>query len=277
MRISIRHVTTYTYDQPANSLIQLLRLTPRSFAAQQVRRWRIDLDQDALLKSSEDAFGNTLHMLSLSGPITKLTVAADGEVETSDTNGLVAGAVERFPTGLYLRETDLTRPDAELCDFARTAAGDVSREPLAALHRLLEAVNTTIKFDTAPTTSATTALEAFKMRTGVCQDLTHIFISAARSLGIPARYVGGYLWRADGQRQQQQEAGHAWAEAHVPNLGWVGFDAANGVSPTEAHVRVAVGLDYLGAAPVRGSRTGGPTENLNVSVAITQALRRQEQ
>ena len=85
----------------------------------------------------------------------------------------------------------------------------------------------------------------------MCQDFTHIFIAAARSLGIPARYVGGYFHRDDGVIEQ--DAGHAWAEAFVPELGWVGFDPANGICATDAHVRVAVGLDYLGAAPVRGT------------------------
>jgi len=277
MRIQIRHVTTYTYAQPAHAVIQLLRLTPRNYAGQTVRRWRIDLDRDGLLKASEDAFGNTVHMLSLSGPLTQLTVAADGEVETSDAGGFVGGAVERFPTGLYLRTTPLTQPNEDVLAFARDTAGEVSADPLSALHRLLSGIHKTIKFDTKPTTTLTTAAEAFAMKTGVCQDLTHIFIAAARGLGIPARYVGGYLWRLDGERRQQQDAGHAWAEAYVNGLGWVGFDPANGVSPTAAHVRVAIGLDYLGAAPVRGSRTGGPEEKLDVTVAVNQALSRQEQ
>src|SRR5207237_3124684 len=109
--------------------------------------------------------------------------------------------------------------------------------------------------DTIPTYTSTTAAEAFALKRGVCQDFTHIFIAAARSIGIPARYVGGYFRRNDGVIDQ--DAGHAWAEAFVPDLGWVAFDPTNGISATDAHVRVAVGLDYLGAAPVRGTRYGG--------------------
>ncbi len=105
----------------------------------------------------------------------------------------------------------------------------------------------------------------------MCQDLTHIFIAAARSLGVPARYVGGHFCRGDGVIEQ--EAGHAWAEAHVPDLGWVAFDPANGISTTDAHVRVAVGLDYLGAAPVRGARQGGGNESMQVSVRVEQSVR----
>ena len=94
----------------------------------------------------------------------------------------------------------------------------------------------------------------------MCQDLTHIFIAAARSIGIPARYISGHFHRNDGVIDQ--DAGHAWAEAFVPILGWVAFDPANGICATDAHVRVAVGLDYLGAAPVRGTRYGGSGETL---------------
>jgi transglutaminase-like putative cysteine protease len=108
----------------------------------------------------------------------------------------------------------------------------------------------------------------------VCQDLTHIFIAAARSLAIPARYIGGHFHRSDGVTAQ--EAGHAWAELFVPDLGWVAFDATNGICATDAHVRVAVGLDYLGAAPVRGSRQGGGGESLDVVVQVNQAQRQSQ-
>jgi len=105
----------------------------------------------------------------------------------------------------------------------------------------------------------------------VCQDLAHIFLATARHLDIPSRYVSGYFHRADGV--VEQEAGHAWVEAHVPGLGWVGFDPANGISTTEAHVRVAIGLDYLAAAPVRGSRVGGGVEALGVRLRVDQGGR----
>src|SRR5215218_10340070 len=123
-------------------------------------------------------------------------------------------------------------------------------------------------FDPDPTHSATTASEAFALKRGVCQDLAHIFIAAARSIGIPARYVGGHFHRDDGV--DDQDAGHAWAEAFVPNLGWVAFDATNGICATDSHLRIAAGLDYLGAAPVRGTRFGGSGETLSVNVRVNQ-------
>jgi transglutaminase-like putative cysteine protease len=142
------------------------------------------------------------------------------------------------------------------------------------LHLMLERLHQLMTYDTDPTHPATTAAEAFALKRGVCQDLTHVFIAAARSLGIPARYVGGYFRRADGV--SEQDAGHAWAEAFVPELGWIAFDAANGICATDAHVRVAVGLDYLGAAPLRGAHYGGRGEVLLVNVRVVQAAQQSQ-
>ncbi len=120
-----------------------------------------------------------------------------------------------------------------------------------------------------PTHSATTAADAFARKRGSAQDLAHIFIAAARSLGIPARYIGGYFRRDESEGGR--DAGHAWAEAFVPELGWIAFDAANGMCATDAHVRVAVGLDQLGASPLRGTCHGGAGEVRTVKVIVDQA------
>ncbi|HEY6381942.1 MAG TPA: transglutaminase family protein [Pseudolabrys sp.] len=271
MRIRISHSTTYAYEMPPTGVTQLLRKTPRDHDGQHVLAWRIDISEDCLLHQHEDAFGNITHYFTADGPLTKLTVEVDGEVDTQDTDGVVRGAIERFPPQLYLRETPLTQTDPAIVEFAQTtrAAGD--RDSLILLHDLMVALNREIAFDTDPTHAATTAAQAFTLRRGVCQDITHIFVAAARALGVPARYIGGHFHRADGVTTQ--EAGHAWAEAYVENLGWVGFDPTNGICTTESHVRVAVGLDYLGAAPVRGTRFGGGGETLAVAVRVDQARR----
>jgi transglutaminase-like putative cysteine protease len=112
------------------------------------------------------------------------------------------------------------------------------------------------------------AAEAFGRRHGAARDLSHVFIGAAHSLGIPARYVGGYYRHDDGIEPQQ--GSHAWAEAFVPDLGWIAFDPANGFCPTDAHVRVAVGLDSLGAASVRGTRYGPGVETRAVAIKVGQ-------
>ena len=269
MRLRISHATTYHYDTPPAGVTQLLRKTPRNHDGQYVCSWRLELSQDCLLHQHEDAFGNITHSFTAEGPFGELSVAVEGEVETQDTHGVVRGALERFPPGLYLRETPLTHADAAIVEFAESARAGNGHDTLALMHALLGGLNREITFDTDPTHVATTAAEAFALRRGVCQDLTHIFIASARRLGIPARYIGGHFYRIDGVTAQ--EAGHAWAEIYVENLGWVGFDATNGISTTDAHVRVAVGLDYLGAAPVRGTRFGGGGETLKVAVHVDQA------
>jgi transglutaminase-like putative cysteine protease len=271
MRIRISHATSYVYVTPPASVTQVLRLTPRNHEGQYVCAWRIDLSRDCQLHQHEDAFGNITHSFTAEGPFDRLSVAVEGEVDTQDTQGIVRGTVERFPPQLYLRETALTQCDAAILDFAETLRAAADGDTLTRLHALLTELNREISFDTDPTHVATTAAEAFALRRGVCQDLTHVYIAAARALGIPARYVGGYFFRRDGVTAQ--EAGHAWAEAFVENLGWVGFDPANGICVCEAHVRVAVGLDYLGAAPVRGTRLGGDGEQLKVAVHVDQAQR----
>lgn len=270
MRIRISHATIYRYDASPTGVTQVLRLTPRNHDGQYVANWRIELSRDCRLHQHEDAFGNITHAFTADGPFNELRVAVEGEVDTTDMHGVVSGTIERFPPNLYLRETPLTQPDAAILAFAEatraTADGD-----LAFLHALMSGLNRDMSFDTDPTHASTTAAEAFALRRGVCQDITHIFIATARAAGVPARYVGGHFHRADGVIAQ--EAGHAWAEAYVDGLGWVGFDPTNGISPTEAHVRVAVGLDYLGAAPVRGTRYGGAGEIMRVEVNVDQALR----
>lgn len=267
MRILVSHHTLYRYEQPANGVIQVLRLTPRHHEGQYVVRWRLDLSHDGRLEQREDAFGNIVHAFTLVGPIEEVGVHVEGEVETQDTAGIVRGAVERFPPSFYLRTTPLTHADVAIAAFAAEVAKAESGT-LDRLHRLLWTLHREIGFDTDPTHVHTTAAQAFALKRGVCQDLTHIFLACARLLQIPARYVGGHMYRNDGV--VEQAAGHAWAEAFVPDLGWVGFDPANGISMTDAHVRVAIGLDYLGAAPVRGARYGGNNEKLDVTVRVDQ-------
>lgn len=271
MRIVIFHETVYRYQPPARGVIQTLRLTPRSHDGQYVASWRIHLSADSPLVGQEDAFGNLTHTFSADGPIEELTVRVEGEADTEDTHGIVRSAVEKFPPSLFLRETPLTQADDAIAQFARDVAAAAGSQSLGRMHTLTTALNRDIAFDTDPTHAATTASEAFALRRGVCQDITHIFIAAARSLNIPARYVSGYFHRADGV--VDQEAGHAWAEAYIPHLGWVGFDATNGICTTAAHLRVAIGLDYLGAAPVRGARLGGGAEDMSIKVRVDQAQR----
>jgi transglutaminase-like putative cysteine protease len=271
MRIRITHETVYHYSEPAKSAIQLLRLTPRGHDGQTVLSWNIDMDGDARLMRREDWYGNITHSLYAHGPVDLINLSVVGEIETTDTAGVIRGGVERFPEMFYLRNTPLTQIDAPIIEFAEAAAGRLSK-PLDQTHALMGELKARMRFDTEVTNATTAAAEAFSAGHGVCQDFTHVFLAAARRLGIPARYVSGYLHRPD---QTNQEAGHAWAEAHIEGLGWVSFDPTNAISATEHYVRIAVGLDYLDAAPVRGSYYGISREALDVSLRIEGARQAQ--
>ena len=268
MRIQIRHKTTYVYNEPAKSTIQHLRLTPRNYNGQHVAHWRIDVDRDCRLRAAEDAYGNILHRLTSEDQRTSITTLVEGEVTTFDTAGIVLGAVERFPTVFYLRDTPLTMACMELAEFANNIARS-RKSQLDHMHELLGALCEMMAFDTDVTHAATTAATAFELRKGVCQDFAHIFIACARMLNVPARYVSGYFLRND---TQDQIAGHAWAEVFIDELGWVGFDPAHGVCPDERYVRLAVAPDYIGAAPIRGARMGGGAEKLDVQISVVDAM-----
>jgi transglutaminase-like putative cysteine protease len=275
MRIRIAHETVYRYETPATKAIQILRVSPRNHDGQYVVRWRVEVSEDCRVEPREDAFGNLTHTFTVDGPISELAVRVAGEVETQDTHGIVRGTREKFPPSFYLRQTDLTVPDQAIIDWTKKISDNGNKPPLDTLHALQQAIYSTFDFDVNSTVPSTTAQQAFAHRHGVCQDYAHIFCSAARLMNIPARYVGGYFLRADGVIHT--DSGHAWAEAWLPDLGWIAFDPANGIAGTEAHVRVAVGLDYLGAAPVRGTRYGGVGEAMAVKVTVDQSGRQSQQ
>jgi len=270
MRLRIAHTTTYRYEPAASGVIQILRMTPGSHDGQYVANWQIDVSTDSRLDTHEDAFGNVTHVLT-HGAISDLTIHCEGLVETHDTGGVLKGTDERFPPSLFLRPTPLTDLNPAMTAFVREMRAEAGSDVLGFLHALMVQVYEHMTFDEDPTNSTTSASEAFALKRGVCQDYAHILIACARAGGVPARFVSGHFLRSDGMVNQQ--AGHAWAEAFVPDLGWIGFDAANGICTTDAHARVAIGLDYLGAAPVRGTRYGGGNETLTVAVKVDQAGR----
>lgn len=274
MRLKIHHRTTYRFDQPQRRLVQMARLTPPSGGGQTVTDWDIDVDCDARLRHACDGYGNELTMLYIDGPIDAMAIEVSGEVLTDDTAGVVRGGPEPLPATVFLRQSALTRPDDAIVALAEEAraSGDAA---LPRLHALMAMLGKHMRFDTVGMDVNRTAADALARGHGVCQDFTHAFVAAARVMDVPARYVSGHLFRRDGA--DEQAAGHAWAEACVEGLGWVGFDAANGISPDDAYVRVAVGLDYREAAPLSGARTGAGDEHLDVSVRVVQAGGRQQQ
>jgi transglutaminase-like putative cysteine protease len=274
MRLRIQHSSVYRYDPPATGVIQVIRKMPRSFDGQYVAEWRTSVSTDSRLQMRQDAFGNITHVLTL-GTTEELTITVEGLVETHDTHGVVKGTDERFPPSFFLRTTEHTATNAGMQDFAAHLRSEADTDVIGFLHALMAQIGEHMTYDAGPseTDALTTAIDAFGNGRGRSQDYAHVFIACARSGGVPARFISGHVLQPDGT---QQDAGHGWAEAFVPGLGWVGFDPANGLSPTDSHVRVAVGLDYLGAAPVRATRYGGGDETLSVAVKVQQAGRQSQ-
>jgi len=268
MHLRIEYRTHYAFSQPQRRLIQLLRVTPQSFDGQAVVDWRVEVDCDARLKRHVDGYGNAVTMLYVDGPIDRIGLTVCGEVLTEDRAGMVQGTAEPLPLPLFLRPTAQTLPDVAIAAFAHDVASGHG-DALAVLHSLCTELHRHIRFDPGEGNPHREAAATFADGHGVCQDHAHVFCAAARLLGHPARYVSGHLWRTDGA--VVQPAAHAWAEAHVEGYGWIGFDPANGISPNDAYVRVAIGLDYRDAAPVAGARVGGGAETMEVEVAVAQA------
>ena len=267
MRLRIAHSIVRHYDPPAASAIQVLRLTPRNHEGQYVIDWRIDVSADARLVAHEDAFGNFTHVFTADGPLEELSVNVDGEVETQDTGGLIRGAVERFPPSLFLRDTSLTRADRAIRDFAQQVRAASGGEASAELHALLRGLRDEIAPASVPSEPAATAAEIFARKRGGAQD----FDPRLHRRSPQPRYsrpLRRRLFLRGGGATPQSD--YAWAEAFVPDVGWVGFDPAKGACPTDAYVRVAVGLDALGAALMRGKRYGAGDETLKIAVKMDQ-------
>jgi len=265
MRLQVKNQTVYRYDAPVTYTIQSLRLTPRPHQGLTVLNWRVQADGRRELPFYADGFGNIVHSHSVNRIHDSITILVEGEVETTDNAGILRGAAEPLPPLFYLRSTPLTSADAAIAALA--VESRQGKSSLERLHRLMIAVRGQVDYRLGATDTATTAAEALAQGVGVCQDHSHIFIAAARHLGIPARYVGGYLWT--GVETHEYGASHAWAEAYVEDLGWVGFDTANCICPTAAYIRASIGLDYASAMPVKGIRRGKSAEELAVRVAVT--------
>ena len=264
MDLKIIHTTDYSYAEPIPYALQRIRMTPLGGAGQAVRDWRIRVEGGKVEASYEDHYGNRTELVSADPGTSSIRIVAEGTVETKDLSGVTGQHVGFAPLWLFRRETPLTRPDRRLRELARSVGGG---DALSRLHALLATVKTNVVYEPGWTDTTTTAEEALEAGRGVCQDHAHVFLAAARLMDFPARYVSGYL-NLDGRESVAES--HAWAEAHVADIGWVGFDPANGISPDARYVRVATGLDYGDAAPVSGIRLGVAEERLAVSVLVEQ-------
>jgi transglutaminase-like putative cysteine protease len=265
VRISIRHETRYEYEEPANSAVIRLRLTPPNTSAQTVHNWAVSVNETPIERWISGAYGDAEALWRSGGKLSHIHIVAEGDVTTIDTAGVSRRVRAAMRPLLFLRDTELTKPSEAL----KSLAEDVHKpsSALESMHRLCSSVHEVIAFKPGSTTFATTASEALEHGVGVCQDQAHVFIAAARLLGIPARYVTGYL--RDPDRPDDDHDPHAWTEAWVEELGWVAFDSSLGHCPVEGHVSLTVGLDAQDAAPIRAvvSHGGGVQLSSDVQIA----------
>ena len=260
MKIRVDHVTHYAYDTPVRHSAQYLRVVPATSARQRVLEWRLESPGTPL--EMRDGYGNILHLLTIERPTSEIRIRSTGVVETSSAIDEAPDEIKVSPL-VFLRQSQLATADAAIGEFAerfRRRAGTLS-----GLRDLAVAILARLPFQAGVTGPHSTAAEAFEAENGVCQDHTHVFIACCRYLGMPARYVSGYI--NEPRFPESQVAGHAWAEAWVVDR-WRSFDVTNGGPAGECHVRVAVGPDYLDACPVRGVRSGGGQEKMTAAALV---------
>lgn len=260
MRLHIRHETAYRYTAPQYYTIQQLRLTPRPDPHQRVVAWRIDAP--GRLQRSVDAYGNITHTMVVTVPHDAITVTVTGTVEIqSQAVPEPAGQTAISPL-VFAVTTPLTQPDDAVRDFAarHLARTERAQDFLA----LAEAICGSVSYESGITEVTSTAAQALKIGRGVCQDHAHLFIACCRAAGAPARYVSGYVDPGG----DAPAASHAWADVWIDGTGWVSFDVTHRVLVTERYCRLAIGRDYLSAAPIRGVRTGSGEESMRVKVAV---------
>lgn len=265
MQLQISHTTHYRYDQPVDYALQRVHLRPLSSNIQHVNSWKLDIDGGRIEASYLDHYGNHSDLISIDSGVQTLAITATGSVTTHDTSGIVGKTYGRAPLWHFLQSTPLTVAGPKIRALSEIIAR--SDDKLTGLHSLSAAILEATPYKLGETDTNSKAEDVIGIGSGVCQDHAHIFSAAARSAGIPARYVSGYLMIND---QIDQDASHAWAEVHLDELGWVGFDVSNGVAPDDKYVRLAVGRDARDAAPIKGMRLGNSDETMIVSLQVQQ-------
>ncbi len=267
MKLSIRHSTRYTFADPVIHALQRLRLTPKETQGQKILDWNMHYSNAKAELEYDDQHFNTVMLIAVEPGVTEVTVTCSGMVETRDNAGVIGRHSGHLPLWSFLSQTKLTQPGPRMRSLIRDVKDFETEAKLDYLHALSALIRERVVYETGSTGVTTTAEDAAAAEKGVCQDHTHIFIGAARAAEIPARYVSGYLMMND---RIEQDATHAWAEAHIEGLGWVGFDVSNGISPDPRYVRVATGCDYSDAAPVTGISFGSIEQMLSVDVQVEQ-------
>ncbi|WP_244787053.1 transglutaminase family protein [Cupriavidus pauculus] len=277
MKYKIRHKTVYRYTEPVRRSVHELRLSPRSGPLQAVQAWTLSAPGN--LSEARDGFGNIVHNFTMTGPARTIAISATGEVEVmaaqrgDDIGDASHGAFHDAPEAgearvsplYFMTATPLTQAPAEMQAFAAPylAAG----HDVPALLALAEGIAARVRYQANSTHVGTSAAEAFRLGSGVCQDQAQVMVAACRALGVPARYVSGYFF----DPAATEMASHAWADVCL-DAGrglWCSIDVTHGCVTDARHVRLAVGRDYASAAPIRGILEGGTGETLEVAIDIT--------
>ncbi|MEO0418845.1 MAG: transglutaminase family protein [Pseudomonadota bacterium] len=263
----MRHTTRYEFSEPVVHALQRLRLTPKATQGQAIESWDMQFTNAHPELEYDDQHFNTVTLIAVEPGATEVVVSGNGLIETTDNSGVIGKHSGHLPLWSFLGQTPLTKAGPKVRSLLREIAAPEQGAGLEYLHALSAAIGERVEFDTKGSDVHTAAEEALSDGKGVCQDMAHIFIGAARAANFPSRYVSGYLMMND---RVEQDATHAWAEAHIDGLGWVGFDVANGISPDPRYVRVATGRDYRDAAPVTGISFGQSQQMLTVNVQVEE-------
>ncbi len=258
MKLTIKHQTEYHYAETVRHSTQYLRLTPPNTSRQRILKWELELPKQATMTT--DGYGNILHVLSLDTPYDSMLIRASGEVEIKeDADDDIADNISPLS---YLRTTKLTQPTASLKKLSENNLRS-SASSLDDLKSLMQSVLAEMPYRPGSTDVSYSADEAYRLKSGVCQDHTHVFITCCRHAGLPARYVSGYLYTPD----STHVAMHAWAEVWLTDH-WHTFDVTNNTCSPHQHLKLANGMDYLDACPIRGVRFGGGTEGMEAKAAV---------
>jgi transglutaminase-like putative cysteine protease len=262
MKLEIVHATRYRYSGPIAETVMEVRLRPMEGNGQRCREFHLEISAGIKPGTYRDGYGNDVHYFNLVRPHTSLSVTSRSVVETG--GGLDTDPGEELVQD-FLRFRSPVKDVPGIRELAsRHAIADPSSGSSVeqALDELTVTISREFAYDRAVTTVYSSVDEVLALRAGVCQDFAHLLIAVARTMGVAARYVSGYI-HAPGAATT---ASHAWAEAWVPGRGWIGYDATHPVRAAEHHVRLAVGRDYSDAAPTRGIYIGSATGSMEVRV-----------
>jgi transglutaminase-like putative cysteine protease len=264
VKLEIVHSTHYRYSGPIAESVMEVRLRPMDGAGQRCLDFALELSSGVKPRAYVDGYGNHVHYFNLVKPHTRLSITSRSKVETGIARDADAG--EELVHD-FLRFRSPVNDIEGVRELAREHAIANPESPDAiesALDGLTLAISRDFEYNRAVTNVYSAVDEVLELRAGVCQDFAHLFIAVARAMGVPARYVSGYIHFAD--EKGVTTASHAWGEAWVPGRGWIGYDATRPVRTSEHHVRLAVGRDYSDAAPTRGIYIGAANSMMNVRV-----------